>query len=94
MEPVFAITRDQLPYLSAVAAVFSSLLLIFLTTVKFERASPDAAKEASGVPSPEAAFALISKRRSVFPKDYDGTEVPREKLEMMLDAANWAPTHG
>ena len=41
---------------------------------------------------------VIKNRRSIFVKDYapnpSGKEIPREKLDMMLEAANWAPTHG
>ena len=30
---------------------------------------------------------------SIFPKDYTGSKPPREHVAVMLDAANWAPTH-
>ncbi|EFJ51386.1 hypothetical protein VOLCADRAFT_87619 [Volvox carteri f. nagariensis] len=56
--------------------------------------SSTAAAAAASLPSPDAVLALIKKRRSIFPKDYDGLQVPREELEMLLEAANWAPTHG
>lgn len=36
----------------------------------------------------------IKARRSIFPKDYSGEDVPREALEKALEAATWAPTHG
>lgn len=36
---------------------------------------------------------LISKRRSVFPKDYTGEKVSDEIINQMLENANWAPTH-
>jgi nitroreductase len=36
---------------------------------------------------------LIRNRRSVFPKMYNGEQVPREVIEKMLENANWAPTH-
>ena len=36
---------------------------------------------------------LIQNRRSVFPKMYTGEPVPREIIEVMLENANWAPTH-
>jgi hypothetical protein len=45
------------------------------------------------LPSPDAVIALIRARRSIFPKDYTGAKVPREQIERLLDAANWAPTH-
>ncbi|KAK9805884.1 hypothetical protein WJX73_000956 [Symbiochloris irregularis] len=36
---------------------------------------------------------LLAKRRSIFPKDFSGAHVPREQVETILEAANWAPTH-
>jgi len=45
-------------------------------------------------PTPEQVLGLIKKRRSIFPKDYDGSAPPRKHIEQMLEAANWAPTHG
>jgi len=46
------------------------------------------------LPSSEATFQLLRRRRSVFPKDYTGAPVPRPVIERALEAANWAPTHG
>ncbi|MEH0156116.1 nitroreductase [Limibacter armeniacum] len=37
---------------------------------------------------------LIKKRRSYFPAEYTGEEVPKAVIEQMLENANWAPTHG
>lgn len=52
-------------------------------------------------PAPVAAYTgaeqmlqLIKSRRSVFPKDYTGNLVDRNTIQQMLEAANWAPTHG
>ncbi|GLC72645.1 hypothetical protein PLESTF_001274100 [Pleodorina starrii] len=53
-----------------------------------------ASPAAAVLPAPDAVLSLIKKRRSVFPKDYSGDKVPREQVEMLLEAANWAPTHG
>ena len=36
---------------------------------------------------------IIKQRRSVFPVQYNGKPIPREAIEMVLEAANWAPTH-
>ena len=36
---------------------------------------------------------VITKRRSTYPKHYSGEKVAREAIELMLEAANWAPTH-
>lgn len=35
----------------------------------------------------------IRERRSVFPPAFAGKEVPRKEIEMILEAANWAPSH-
>jgi nitroreductase len=39
-------------------------------------------------------FNTIRKRRSIFPKDFTGEQVPVSIVEECLAAANWAPTHG
>ena len=36
---------------------------------------------------------LIRKRRSIFPKTYNGRPISREVVEEVLENANWAPTH-
>jgi len=38
-------------------------------------------------------FDTIRKRRSVFPDQYTDRPIPRETLQKLLDAANWAPNH-
>ena len=35
----------------------------------------------------------IRDRRSIFPPAFTGDEIPRSELEIILEAANWAPTH-
>ncbi|MEZ4827803.1 MAG: nitroreductase [Bacteroidia bacterium] len=37
---------------------------------------------------------LIRTRRSVFPRQYSGEVIPREKIELLLENAHWAPNHG
>ncbi|GAB4429007.1 MAG: hypothetical protein OHK0039_47590 [Bacteroidia bacterium] len=37
---------------------------------------------------------LIRSRRSIYPQHYSGAEIPRDQIEMMLENAHWAPTHG
>lgn len=37
---------------------------------------------------------LIKERRTIYPENYSTRKVHREQLELMLEAANWAPTHG
>ena len=36
---------------------------------------------------------LIKQRRSVYPKNFIDQVVPKEKIDQMIEAANWAPTH-
>ena len=38
-------------------------------------------------------FDLIKKRRSVFPAQYNDKVVKKVDIELILEAANWAPTH-
>ena len=47
------------------------------------------------IPTPEQTFSLMKCRRSISPKDYvPGGNVSTQDLNRMLEAANWAPTHG
>lgn len=45
--------------------------------------------------NPGQVLELVKTRRSVFPKDMTGEAgaITKQQLEMMLDAARWAPTH-
>ena len=36
---------------------------------------------------------IIESRRSIFPKDYTGEELPQEVLEEILNSSNFAPNH-
>jgi nitroreductase len=36
---------------------------------------------------------LIHRRRSIFPQDYTGREIPRPVVEQIVESANYAPTH-
>lgn len=40
------------------------------------------------------ALELIRHRRTVKPEQFDGTSIPEEIINNILEAANWAPTHG
>ncbi|MEZ4874296.1 MAG: nitroreductase [Flavobacteriaceae bacterium] len=35
----------------------------------------------------------IASRRSVFPVQYSGEPIAKEEVQIILEAANWAPTH-
>jgi nitroreductase len=37
---------------------------------------------------------LIKDRRTIYPENFSSRKVHKEQLELMLEAANWAPTHG
>jgi nitroreductase len=41
----------------------------------------------------EALLELIKSRRSIMPPQYDGEEITEQELNMILESANWAPTH-
>lgn len=54
---------------------------------------PPAPKAKGNLPSSRETHALIRQRRSIFPKDFTGEKVSDQEIEMLLEAANWAPTH-
>ena len=58
--------------------------------------SGNAVSEEQGkqLPSPVQTATLIRQRRSIFPKDFGQYQVPIEIIVEILEAANWAPTHG
>ena len=75
------------------------VFLVVLLLIPGKRSDAPAAGKSSSdakLPTPAQALELIRTRRSIFPKDYDAEAepVPKEQLEMILEAANWAPTHG
>jgi len=47
------------------------------------------------LPDVQQTLALLKERRSIFPKDYNGRgrAVTDEDIQLMLEGANWAPTH-
>jgi len=45
------------------------------------------------IPSSQSTLALIKSRRSIMPKDLSGEHLTRSEVELILEAANWAPTH-
>jgi nitroreductase len=36
----------------------------------------------------------IRQRRTVKPRDFSGDTIPKAEIQALLEAANWAPTHG
>mmetsp|Transcript_96220 Transcript_96220/g.310667 ORF Transcript_96220/g.310667 Transcript_96220/m.310667 type:complete len:272 (-) Transcript_96220:64-879(-) len=47
------------------------------------------------IPDVHTTMALLKQRRSIFPKDYNGRgrAITDEDIQLLLDGANWAPTH-
>ncbi|MDX1941209.1 MAG: nitroreductase [Saprospiraceae bacterium] len=43
--------------------------------------------------TPSQISELIQKRRAIFPKMYNDHVIPRQIIEVILENANWAPTH-
>ncbi|MDP5172003.1 MAG: nitroreductase [Bacteroidia bacterium] len=44
--------------------------------------------------SAEALRDLILSRRSVYPKQYSGDDIPLDMVGKLIEAAHWAPNHG
>ncbi|GMF46425.1 unnamed protein product [Phytophthora fragariaefolia] len=91
--------------LAAVSAASSLALALYALKLRAELAAAAGGKKTvktvtktTGNASGDrlwTAEELIAERRSVFPPDYDSSrQVPRAVLDKMLEAANWAPTHG
>jgi len=55
------------------------------------QSSPMVSKDS--LPSAESTLALIKSRRSIMPKDLSGSSLTTAEVELVLEAANWAPTH-
>jgi nitroreductase len=36
---------------------------------------------------------IIEQRRSIFPKDYTGAEIPQDLIDEILNSATFAPNH-
>ncbi len=39
------------------------------------------------------SLAFIQSRRSIYPKEFEGTDVSKEEIEQLAEAARYAPTH-
>ncbi len=77
------------PMFWAVAAVGVAIVYYFLNQKK-EAASSNAAPS---TPTPSTTMQLIKNRRTIMPKELNGEPLKREHLDLILEAANWAPTH-
>ncbi|KAK9829250.1 hypothetical protein WJX72_004755 [[Myrmecia] bisecta] len=86
---------DPVRLISIVLVVYlvTATPMLFWVLYEFVRKPKDSSGPAR-IPSPADTQELIRKRRSVFPKDYTGEPVDRAVIGSLLEAANWAPTHG
>ena len=79
---------------SPTTIISTAVLAVVVTAVLVWRLLDRRAASDDDAPSAAQVLSLIKQRRSIFPKDYTGQIPPKESLEAMLEAANWAPTHG
>ena len=76
------------------AVSIATVIWLFRKT-NVENATKGPAAPQRQIPTAEQTFNLIKSRRSITPKDYVlGGNVSTQDLHKMLEAANWAPTHG
>merc|ERR1712198_669839 len=68
----------------------SSLILLCILLYKLLEKKES---EIAAMLSPESTLSLIKARRSVTPKDLSGEPLSKEQVELVLEAANWAPSH-
>lgn len=79
------------------STLLNTLLLVMLGAFLAEYLRGQEIIEATSSPPVDKgalALQLCKERRSVFPKHYNGEDVPRDVMERCLEAANWAPSHG
>ena len=74
---------------SVVAACGASFLTYFMLAKQYQQSDDENSNDSKQ----ESTLEIIKKRRSVFPKQYNGEPVAREVVDAMLEAARWAPTH-
>jgi nitroreductase len=48
----------------------------------------------ASLPTPDLLYNIIKARRSIYPKHMTGGTVSKHDITALLEAANWAPTHG
>eukprot|EP00092_Neocalanus_flemingeri_P063946 GFUD01077490.1.p1 GENE.GFUD01077490.1~~GFUD01077490.1.p1 ORF type:complete len:299 (-),score=85.50 GFUD01077490.1:572-1342(-) len=89
--------EGELAYNLTVIYGMSVLSMVVLYKVLYppQHSSPPPSPMVSSesLPSPQSTLALIKSRRSIMPKDLSGESLTREEVELVLEAANWAPTH-
>lgn len=43
--------------------------------------------------NPDELFHIIRNRRAIYPASYTEVPIDKDKIELLLEAANWAPSH-
>ena len=72
-----------------------SMVVLYKVLYPPQRNTPPSTPMVSNdsLPSAESTLALIKSRRSIMPKDLSGASLTTAEVELVLEAANWAPTH-
>lgn len=72
-----------------------SMVVVYKMLNPSPRVSPPSSLMMSNdsLPSSQATLALIKARRSIMPKDLSGAILSKAEVDLVLEAANWAPTH-
>mmetsp|Transcript_30854 Transcript_30854/g.67372 ORF Transcript_30854/g.67372 Transcript_30854/m.67372 type:complete len:262 (-) Transcript_30854:109-894(-) len=104
MELPLLSTQDGMPVLGAILAILITVALMMPRRKANRDTEPDEGAKIKATikgnksqvpwPTPHQVLGLIQQRRSIFPKDYDGSAPSSDCIDCMLEAANWAPTHG
>ena len=75
------------------AMVFSIACAFMLVALRLLTHSPGGKEHEYGHEA-RWLLQLLKRRRSVFPKDFNGRPVPQDAVDLLLEAANQAPSHG
>jgi len=83
---------------SCAVALVAPLITMFMMMQRRKKEDGIEGDEKKEKTLDKVLMSVLENRRSIFPKDFvenpDGEQIPRRHLELMLEAANWAPTHG
>jgi len=82
----------ELAYNLTVIYGLSILSMVVLYKILSPKVATSCTKS-SELPSKSSTLALMKARRSITPKDLNGSSLSKEEVEFVLEAANWAPTH-
>ena len=76
-----------------VAGLVLGVSLIFLFLKRRRNDDVDSGSSSITVDKVQTTFDVIKSRRTITPKDFNGGKLSQKELEVILEAANWAPTH-